>query len=204
MYLFREVTPTRRANRKECKHYNSYRNTLREDFNKRCGYCNSNDKFRIRTYTIDHFVPQNPKDFKHDIKPNDYYNLVYSCSYCNTYKSNKWPTKDACISNDGRIGFVDPTKDEYSNLFIRSKDGEIEPANHQNDLAHYIKKELFLWLPVHKNMWRFEKLKALNQKIRTKLKLITDNNLRDQLEKDHYYILLILDEIQDNIFLEND
>ena len=204
MHIFRDIAPSRRANRKECKHYTSYRKTLRQDFNNRCGYCNSNDKLRIRSYTIDHFVPQNPKDFTHTIKPNYYYNLVYSCRYCNTYKSNKWPTRDANLSNNGNIGFIDPTEDEYSTLFVRDKVGQIIPSGTNNALAHYIRDELMLWLPIHKNMWKLEKLKMLNQQIREKLKLVTDNNLKDQLEKDHYQILLILDEIQDNIFVEND
>ena len=64
MPVFRELTPNRRPDRKECKHYRSYRKTLREDFNNRCGYCDDSDRLRIRSFTIDHFVPQNPKDFR--------------------------------------------------------------------------------------------------------------------------------------------
>ncbi|WP_289028713.1 HNH endonuclease [uncultured Algoriphagus sp.] len=200
---FRTATPTRRPDRKECKHYYSYLGTLRADFNQRCGYCDDFDRLRIRSFTIDHFVPQNPKDFEHDIPPNYYYNLVYSCRYCHGAKTNKWPTKDAQTPNDGKAGFIDPINDQYTKLYKRSATGKIIPSD-DSELAKYIIKELKLWLPVHERMWKLEKVKQLNDKIEEKLKTITDETIKKELEQLHYEVLKVWYQIQESVFVENE
>lgn len=205
MEPFREKMPVRRLNRKECKHYSSYHDTLREDFNQRCGYCDDNDLYRIRSFTIDHFIPQNPDGFTHDVKSNYYYNLVYSCRYCNSSKTNKWPSKDAnnSICDDGQKGFIDPVDKNYSDLFERSSDGKIILTDSSNHLAKYIHNELKLWLTIHERMWKLEKTKKLNELIKEKLKEITDPKLKAAMEHLQYKALLILEEIQSNIFVQN-
>ncbi len=55
---FRESTPKRRAILKQKKDYRSYKKELREDFNKRCGYCDDPDSWKDAFYEIDHFVPK--------------------------------------------------------------------------------------------------------------------------------------------------
>src|SRR5688500_7845216 len=122
MYPFKDATPKRRIDREECVHYESYRKTLREDFLSRCGYCGDIDVLRIRSFTIDHFVPQKPKNFSHTILANNYYNLVYSCRYCNSAKTNKWPTNDPALPNDGKVGFVEPTLELYTGMYQRDLD----------------------------------------------------------------------------------
>lgn len=204
MYTFRQLTPKRRANRDECKNYNSYHKTLREDFNKRCGYCDDLDKLRIRSFTIDHFIPQNPNGFSHTVSSNYYYNLVYSCRYCNSSKTNKWPTKDPAKHNNGLEGFVEPTTEEYTKLFQRSVVGKIIPIDPGNDLANYIIEELKLWLPIHEKMWKLEKIKSLHIQIKDKLNNIADSDLKSQLERLHYLILKELLDIQESIFVENE
>jgi hypothetical protein len=158
MHPFREKTPKRRENAKEREKYSSHRNDLREDFNKRCGYCDDTDYFKVRLFTIDHFVPQNPKDFKHEIESNFYYNLVWACNFCNSAKSNKWFTKTHAAHNDGKSGFIEPTNEEYTILFRRDKDGSIESNGINNDLAEHIKTELNLIHGVHRITWKLEKL----------------------------------------------
>ena len=81
MHHFRQDTPKHRANRRVCKHYNSYKKTLRADFKKRCGYCTDLDTNRIRNYVIDHFIPQKPNGWTHTIQPNQYSNLIYFLSF---------------------------------------------------------------------------------------------------------------------------
>ncbi|AEA45007.1 HNH endonuclease [Fluviicola taffensis] len=204
MYPFRIKTPEHRPDRAVCDHYSSYRTTLREDFENRCGYCDSLDLIRIRSFAIDHFIPQKPKDFTHTVPPNDYYNLIYACNYCNTYKSNKWPTKDASHPNDGKEGFIKPTIDDYKSRFNRSKEGRIIPVNEGDLVAKYIIDELKLWLPVHELMWKLEKLKSQNDKINSALEKITDETLRSEVQGVHYQVLLMLNQIQDSIFKENE
>lgn len=204
MYPFRLNTPKHRLDRAECEHYSSYKRTLREDFKNRCGYCDSLDLIRIKSYAIDHFVPQNPKDFTHSIKPNNYYNLIYACNYCNTYKSNKWPTKNPDEPNDGKFGFIKPTIDDYKSRFIRSKEGRILPLDTTDSVAQYIIDELKLWLPIHELMWKLEKLKSLNNDIRSALVNVTEPTLKTEIQAIHYQVLLMLDEIQDSILNENE
>lgn len=204
MYPFRNKTPQRRANRKVCKHYTSYRNTLKEDFNSRCGYCHDSDRYRINSFAIDHFVPRNPSGFKATILDNDYSNLVYSCRYCNTAKSNKWPTNDETIYNDGTIGFIDPAEQDYTDLFQRSSFGCIEPTDSENPLAHYIIAELKLWLPIHEKMWKLEKLDRISEEIEQKIKETRDDDSIKLLEDIHYKLLKGLQEITKGIFVENE
>lgn len=203
MLVFRKNTPLRRPDRKECKHYTSYKKTLREDFNNRCGYCDDIDFQKVRSFTIDHFIPQNPVGFNHGIAPNYYYNLVYSCGYCNTSKTNKWPTNNSAISNDGNVGFIDPIEIDYTNLYKRDINGKIQPVDSANNLANYIINELKLRLPVHQKMWKLEQVRLLNNEIATKLENLEDGELKAELEKEHYQILKLWVSIQESIFVEN-
>ena len=199
-FPFREEPyPLHSKNRKECEHYTSYLYTLKIDFNKRCGYCNDIHSFRIRNFAIDHFVPRNPIDFKHPIKPNYYYNLVYSCSYCNSAKSNKFPTKNHEIHNDGNIGFIIPTETSYADLFYRDSDGTIMSKDN-NLLANYIIDELNLKNPIHSLMWRIERLNNLIESLDKKIKQTNNEALieeKKQLDKE-------FGEISRTIFSTND
>ena len=162
MSSFRDHQPKRRPNRAECEKYTSYRKTLRADFQKRCGYCNDFDRMRI--FAIDHFLPQKPLGCTHTIAPNYYYNLVYACMHCNLAKSNKWPTNDPTLSNDGLVGFIDPELPAYADLFERNDFGEIIPRD-GNELGKYIIQELKLWLPIHAKTWQFERLRYYEEKL---------------------------------------
>lgn len=199
MLPLRNKIPQHRKDRDECEHYSSYLKTLKEDFNRRCGYCDDTNSYKIRSFAIDHFVPRNPKDFVHTIKPNLYYNLVYACNYCNSSKSNKWPSKDPAIPNDGNIGFVNPTETVYDGLFQRDKEGSIIPTNN-SALAIYIIEELNLKNPIHSLMWRFEKILVLEQQVSLKLKATPNQELKDQ----HYLLMSEVIEIVRNIFSDNE
>jgi uncharacterized protein (TIGR02646 family) len=187
-----------------CAHYESYRDTLREDFNKRCGYCDDTDLLRIRSFTIDHFVPRNPKDFKHDIEPNYYYNLVYACHFCNSAKSNKWMTTNVKESHDGERGFIDPTSDDYTNFFRRDKSGKIHSNGVNDVLAQFIVKELKLWLPIHEITWKLERLIELSNAIEEKINSETDEALKQDLEVRFNEIEIGLAKIFRNLFVENE
>jgi len=89
MKLLREEIPQRIFD----QHYNNYRaykEHLRTDFHRRCGYCNDLDHHcnGVRGFHIDHFVPLKPYSEQHPSIETDYNNLVYSCPYCNNAKSN--------------------------------------------------------------------------------------------------------------------
>ncbi len=199
MYDFIETTPKHRSDPPVYAKYTQYKKILIEDFKKRCAYCNDLNKYRIRSFAIDHFIPQKPLNFKPKTPANQYDNLIYCCSYCNRAKWNKWPTDDETIENDGNIGFVKPTRDEYKDLFFRNANGRIIPIA-DNNLAIHLKDELMLWLPVHSLMWRIEKLMSLNKKVKEKIEA-TGNQ---ELIALHYTLKDEIIEIFENIFELND
>lgn len=102
--------------------YRDARTMLEDDFGNMCGYCGKNSTVMHEKFHIDHFVP---KSLDSD-RENDYYNLVLACPKCNLTKSNKWPTKDKTLANDGEIGFVDPATEEYDTHMARDEQGFIQ------------------------------------------------------------------------------
>ncbi|MFC3811349.1 HNH endonuclease [Lacihabitans lacunae] len=199
MYIFIEETPKHRANPPIYATYSQYRDILSIDFKKRCAYCNDNHNYRIRSFAIDHFVPCTPKNFTPTIPKNQYDNLIYSCSYCNRAKWDKWPTDDENKENDGSVGFLKPTNDNYKNLFFRNSNGRIIPFA-GNALAIHIKDELMLWHPIHSLMWRIEKLMVLEEKVDLKLKEINNQ----ELSNIHNKITKEITDIFRQIFSTND
>lgn len=108
--------------RKGISGLNDYREAkpfLIEDFGKMCGYCGKNSDIMHEKFHIDHFVPVSLDSEREK----DYYNLVLACPKCNLTKSNKWPTKDRTLANDGEIGFVDPATKEYDQHIERDEQG---------------------------------------------------------------------------------
>ncbi len=199
MYNFIKETPKHRTNPPIYATYSQYRDLLCIDFKKRCAYCNDNHNYRIRSFAIDHFVPCTPKNFTPTIPKNQYDNLIYSCSYCNRAKWDKWPTNDENIENDGSVGFLKPTNDNYKNLFFRNANGRIIPIA-GNPLAVHLKDELMLWHPIHSLMWRIEKLMILEEKVDLKLKEINNQ----ELSNIHNKITKEITDIFRQIFSTND
>ena len=204
MYPFRNKTPKRRENAANRKNYESHRKDLRADFNNRCGYCDDSDIFRIRSFTIDHFVPKSPKDFTHDIEPDFYYNLVYACSFCNGAKANKWITNDASVHNDGKQGFIEPTNDDYTNLFKRDKDGTINCNGINVNLSEYIIRELKLWYPVHRITWKIERLNHLEGRVALEIQALENSVRKTELEVMQNEIKNELTDLFRNLFAENE
>lgn len=204
MYPFRKKTPKRRAEAKERTNYSSHKKDLREDFNNRCGYCDDADFFKLRSFAIDHFVPKTPKDFTHDIEPNYYYNLVWACNFCNGAKSNKWITKNAAVHNDGEQGFIEPTSEEYTNLFKRDKDGSIKCNGVNASLSRYIIEELKLWYPIHRITWKLEKINQLEKNVSAEMQRLEDSPFKNELEVMQNEIRGILIELFRILFAENE
>jgi len=126
--------------------YTLFKPYIREDFNKRCGYCDDLDIYHggVRGYQIDHFKPHSIPKFTPLKK--EYSNLVYSCPFCNRAKSNKW--KDVG-------GFIDPCEDEYDNHLARNNRGQIVSKTEQ---GKYIYENLNLHLKRHELLWMIEKI----------------------------------------------
>lgn len=182
---FRDHTPQRRPNPSPHSNYKEYKDTLKEDFQNRCWYCN--DKaFKFDCFHIDHFIPQKPPknviDKENWVANNSYSNLVFSCPYCNRAKRNIRPTWTKEISHNDKIGFIDPTIEEYGTLFLRDNSGNIipNPSYQYIELAKYIYDTLHLSLPIHshkrkvdsiqKNIIQISSLAIQNSEIKDKIK----------------------------------
>lgn len=118
----RRDTPTATPNKGK---WSEHKPDLREDFNEHCGYCGSYDGFRNTWFEVDHFIPKSFFERLGNISTEDYFNLVYSCKFCNNKKLKKWPTQREDIYNKNDEGFVDPCDTDFDNHLYRTDDGAI-------------------------------------------------------------------------------
>jgi hypothetical protein len=155
--------------------YTSFKLYIREDFNKRCGYCDDLDIYHggVRGYQIDHFRPHSISKFTH--LKEEYSNLIYSCPFCNRAKSNKWKDLN---------GFIDPCDEEYDNHLERNQRGQIKCKSEQ---GKYIYTNLNLYLKRHELLWMIEKLEEQSMEI---------NSYLDSLGEGHDLELKILREFR--------
>ncbi len=161
MAVFREHTPKRQIIIIKVSSHQEHSVDLMSDFKNRCGYCDD-IKLGNAVFEVDHFVPQNPKNFVSTIDSTKYSNLVYSCMSCNRAKSNKWPTNNEKVFNKGDVGFFDPCDDEYNNQFTREDSGRILP---NSDLGNWMYYELKLHKPQHEILWKLDQFKKTKKKI---------------------------------------
>jgi hypothetical protein len=163
MSSVREKKPSRTCS-KTYASYTSFKSYLRDDFNKRCGYCDDLDIYHggVRGYQIDHFKPHSIEAFKH--LKEDYSNLVYSCPFCNRAKSNKWQDED---------GFIDPCEDEYDEHLARDSRGQIVAKTSR---GQYIHKNLNLHLKRHELLWMIDKLEEQSKEIDKYLNILGEGH----------------------------
>ena len=165
----------RRSGITKLKKYSEARKILAEDFKNICGYCGKDSHIMHERFHVDHFVPVslNPE------RENDYYNLVWACPKCNLIKSNKWPTENKEIANDGNKGFVDPATEEYDKHIERNEQGYIcgktlLGRNICENLNFHIRRTDLYW-----------KIHSL-YKIQEKLEELFDKQKLSEAEKDFY------------------
>lgn len=164
---FRRSTPSRTVDVAVQNDYKKYRNTLRKDFNCRCGYCDDRDAPRAERFEIDHFVPQTIDS----TLENDYSNLVYACRSCNNSKRAKWPTNNKQLPNDGQKGWIDPCDENYDVQFERGQYGEIIATT---DIGRWMHDALKLWKPQHEILWCYEEIEEALQEVSAHLGDIHD------------------------------
>ncbi|AWN64921.1 HNH endonuclease [Lactococcus lactis subsp. lactis] len=143
--------------------YKKYRNYLREDFHRRCGYCSKPESLTTKGFEIDHFVPIKIDENRKTL----YDNLVYSCFTCNRKKSSKWPTEDANVLNNGEVGFVDPASNDYELHLGRKATGEIE---YYTPVGQYMSESVFKFnvRPI-KIIWKLDSLIEKQDKLSEKI-----------------------------------
>ncbi len=155
--------------------YQEAREDLVQDFHGMCGYCGKSGVIMHQRFHIDHFVPQS-------LAPeliNDYNNLVLACPKCNRTKSNKWPTKDKKVHNDGRVGFIDPTMEEFDCHLERDEQGYIHGIT---ELGIHICKNLHFDIRRTDLYWKIQLL----YNTQNRLEELFHDGLLDESEKDFY------------------
>ena len=161
----------------QSKSYRAYKAQLREDFRKRCGYCDDPDTYvggRAGSH-IDHFAPKS----KFSDLENIYENLVYACPFCNRAKSDKWVGDDPEVPNDGTSGFVDPCGSELDDHLGRSQRGAIVGLT---PLGRYLADNLNLRLARHECIWQLGRIEALaDELLRLRERLPANNDSRNEL-----------------------
>lgn len=177
MNKFREEPPIKEEVLKVVSKYQHHKPTLEKNFRNKCGYCNDNDIWRNTYYEIDHYIP---KGYLTEKEKKEYWNLIYSCRYCNNSKRAKWPTKDRDKENDGKEGFVSPYSKDYDLLFIRNEEGTIIP---QSDLAKWMHKNLHLGLKRHSLIWQLEKIDTTLDVLEIEYPKIKSEQTKDKITK---------------------
>ena len=89
--------------KREYKNYKSYLPNLASDFNHRCAYCNTHDRYISQGYPIDHFIPRETYEKAGLMELEyDYNNLMYCCPKCNNSKSSQYEgnINDGSYQND--------------------------------------------------------------------------------------------------------
>lgn len=165
----------RRENVNGLKHYQDARENLQTDFFDMCGYCGKNCKVMYEKFHVDHFVPKSLDD----TRKNDYYNLVFACAKCNLSKSDKWPTNDVALPNDGKKGFVDPASEEYDQHMERNSCGYVVG---KTELGRNMCKELHLDIRRTDIFWKMGKLMEQQER----LEELFNEGILEEEEKDYY------------------
>lgn len=181
MRVHGDKTIERRMGITGLNHYADAREILEEDFHFLCGYCGKNGKIMHQKFHIDHFVP---KSLDPD-RENDYYNLVLACPKCNLSKSNKWPTRDINVPNDGNIGFVDPATEQFEEHIERNSEGFVVGITNVGrdmcSMLHLDMRRTDLY-------WKIDRIR----KMQDRLELLFSNGELEEKEKDFYIEINIM------------
>ncbi len=158
--------------------YGKYRDILREDFQRICGYCGKSELVTKNAFEIDHFIPIKYAPGRKE----DYTNLVYSCYECNRKKARKWPSKDSNIQFVNGKGFVDPASEEYDVHLERDETGNIIG---KTDAGQYMVQIGFEFdkrpmREIYKAMMLIDKKKKLREKMET----VSDGELKEYISLD--------------------
>ncbi|MDE7273402.1 MAG: HNH endonuclease [Lachnospiraceae bacterium] len=149
----------------QMKPYGKYRESLRQDFGRICGYCGKSELVTKNSFEIDHFIPQRLAPEKED----DYSNLVYSCYECNRKKSGKWPSEDKNVQFIDGKGFVDPATEEYDKNLMRDEEGNIigitDAGKYMVEIGFEFDKRPMK--EIYRAMLLIEKRHQLEEKIKT-------------------------------------
>ena len=163
---FRKISPKRSYDGPELKPYRKYKEFLRTDFNKRCGYSDCPEIWfgGKSNFHIDHFLPKS----KHPQLECQYSNLIYSCSFINIAKSD----------DEGQ--YLDPCEIDYNDHFERDELGNIIPKT-ESEQAEYMIRKLKMYLKRYGIIWMLENLRDKISQIDKVIKRTIESESRHNL-----------------------
>lgn len=105
--------------------YSDWKPKLAEEAEYQCVYCaiHESNFGGIRNFHVEHFRPKSNSRFSHLI--DDFTNLYYSCSICNCFKGNDWPSDPPANKGDNVIHYPEPSSVDYSILFKQEIDSKL-------------------------------------------------------------------------------
>ena len=130
--------------KRQYKHYEFYRQQLRQDFRYRCAYSRRQEGHNggEANFCIDHFRPKAGPSGRPDLSA-EYANLYWCCRECNDYKADGWPSEE---EQQLGIRFLDPCNplDDHALHWLTNPDGSIEALT---NAGQYTMDELLLERP---------------------------------------------------------
>lgn len=151
---------------------------VRKEAHERCVYCGIHENFigGPRAFHKDHFKPKAHFAELKDVLDNIY----YSCQFCNTFKSDRWP-------NDPRddhsvAAFANPSVVDYNDLFDIDWDRGIIEGKYDESI--YICSQLYLNRPqlaLTRQEYNLRRRREVaDEKIEKALASISDGKLLDE------------------------
>ena len=175
--------------------WHQHKSDLEKDFFNTCGYCGKDFKATLCKSEIEHFIPKK----KYPDYENKYSNLVLACKVCNNKKRADWPSENPTknVTDDGKMGYVDPATDEFDQNLIRCEDGNIIGIT---DVGKYMSKRLgFDYRPISE----IQKIKEIYTSIQTlkEKKILGDSSYDPELLSD---LFIICEELRQQIHMEKE
>ena len=144
--------------------YNHFLDDLINDFNDRCGYCDTSFKL-VTNREIDHFIPQTVcMQFNKSHLINSYSNLVLSCVKCNRRKGPKCSSNNENTKLENKL-FYDPGEVDFNQVFYRNRFGMICS---DDEKGKAMIGELRLHNPIYTISWFIEMLGLIINKYDSK------------------------------------
>ena len=168
---FRQIEPKRTYTGDDLSDYKRYKDQLRIDFHKRCGYTDCPDFWfgGKSNFHIDHFLPRS----KYPELECKYSNLVYSCSFVNRAKS------------DDEGSYLDPCDNDFNDFFYRDEHGNIYPEDSSSE-AKYMYKKLKLYLDRYGIIWMLDFIDKEIDLLSTEIKKIKGKDKKNKLLEMYY------------------
>ena len=175
--------------------YRKYRQALREDFQYRCGYCNTSEKILdLVPFHIDHFIPRKVFENGRPDLETEYSNLIWSCPKCNIAKGSQFQGSLEQGSEANEL-FYKPDKTDFNSIFYRNEYGGIGSSDGKG--IEMIRR-LKLYRKFYATVWILELLESTIKRVEEKVEhagVAKDQGLSEELlrlyrEKDYYRSLL--------------